>query len=151
MLLKWVENRSPRFGSARLRLAVLGVWLATFAVAAPLMRNLEHRMVERDRKIRIAATSVLIASDLTRVCGPDRDNVAVDDTVLPSGTRVESLEVRMCSETSMTGQGRVGLDLLPRAVLGADRVERVRVLEGLYEGMDGWVLSASLWRPLPLP
>lgn len=75
MLLKWVENRSPRFGSARLRLAILGVWLATFAVAAPLMRNLEHRMVERDRKIRIAATSVLIASDLTQVCGPDRYNV----------------------------------------------------------------------------
>jgi hypothetical protein len=141
MLLAWAEKRSSRLRSARLRTILLATWLTTFAAAAPMMRDLESRMVQRDRDIRIAGSigGVVITSDVNRLCGPNEAAIAVSDMVVPSGTRLQSLERGVCREGKTFGMARTV------------KIERVRVLEGPYKAAEGWIRSSRAWGPLPLP
>jgi hypothetical protein len=60
------------------------VWAATFAIACTLMIGTERRMVERDRKIRVAVsvTGTPLASEVNALCEPVETGAARTSVVL---------------------------------------------------------------------
>jgi hypothetical protein len=112
------------------------VWVATFAIACTFMIGAERRLVERDRKIRVAVsdTGTPLASEANAICEPVGAGAAGMTVVLQSGTKLEFLEHAGCS----AGRPRSGID-------------RVRVLDGPHKAAEGWVVTSTVWRPLPLP
>jgi hypothetical protein len=112
------------------------VWAATFAIACTLMTGTERRMVERDRKIRVAVsvTGTPLASEVNALCEPVETGAARTSVVPQNVTTLEFLEHAECPG----GRPRAGID-------------RVRVLDGPHKAAEGWVVTSRVWRPLPLP
>ena len=100
------------------------------------MLRIERPLVGRDRIIRFAVrnSGTAMTLSLDGLCGSVGNPSAAKAVVLQSPTRLEFLQHSECAGGEPVG----GID-------------KVLVLDGLYKGTEGRVITSELWRPLPLP
>jgi hypothetical protein len=136
MLLARRESACSTADVMGVRIRVLSCWAATFAVACAFMMGTEQRMVERDRKLRVAVRfdGTPLAPDAGVLCDTVGTGAVTTPVVLQSVTMLEFVEHAECPN----GRPAYGID-------------RVRVLDGPNKALDGWVVTSQVWRPLPLP
>ena len=136
MFLARGESACPRPHVAGMRIRALLCWVVTFVVACALMMGTEQRMVNRDRRLRVAVRldGTSLAVDTSSLCETGGTGSVVRPVVLQSGTMLEFVQHAECP----SGGPASGID-------------RVRVLDGPNEALEGWVVTSQVWKPLPLP
>ena len=140
------ERKCLKVPRAPQRAMQFTVWLATFLALVALMRNVEHRLVEHDKKLLIAlgTRDVQIALDPRSLCKTAQSQTG-GFFVVAGGTSFEASQTFLCSE----GPRLFANDLpLQYGIRRPFTPEKVRVLNGPFRGKEGWVDTSQLYRPL---
>jgi hypothetical protein len=136
-------TRVRRFRSVIKAAIVTIAGVALFCLFASLLRKFENSRLESWARVRtvIDRAGLPFSADVRLLCGP-KDLASSRAFLLRSGTYVETLERRGCSEDQL-----VDVNALPPATVGNPGpflLDRVRVLSGPLAGSEGWVLEYGL-------